>query len=167
MRELALAALVLALVILAACARRGAKSAFVPRTADVCAGPAAEYAVVDARAAGGTVSCPPFSPPSRVSLARGAGTPEVAELRRELSPYVGLGRTSRVRAWGDRYLGPELCRRRSMFELQPGEPGFLEPLAAEPSPALRRAPCSARPVSPAAEFRTDGPFGDALAGSLL
>jgi hypothetical protein len=167
MEGLPIAALVLLVACLAAglaAARRGAKSGFAPRAVDVCGGPALEYGVTDARAAGGTVDNPPFSRPSRVSLARGAGSPEVATTRGGLNPYTGLGKTSRVRAWGDPYLGPEACRRRSMFELQPGEPGSLEPLATEPSPALRSGRCPAPAVSPVAEFRTDGPFGDALAG---
>jgi hypothetical protein len=140
------------------------KANFVPTLAPLCgAGEPAfagdgEPSDATRRNAAGTVAWVPFSTQSRVSLERSAETPEAAE---SLNPVTGLGKTSSLRAMSDRYRRNEALRRLSIYELQPGQPGFMEEVT--PSIGPRRSPysfaapgCALAGTEADAEFCTDG-----------
>jgi len=99
----------------------------------------------DPRFAAGTVVWQPFSSQSKVSLERGAETPEVAQ---KTNPFTGIGKTSLLRSLADRYHQ----YRPSEYEFQPFEPGFIEPAIENPRPCLQINP----------EFCTDGPYGSGI-----
>jgi len=154
-------------------ARRG-KAGFRPIPVSTCGQPYDSHYAVDmtARNAAGTVVWDPFSTQSRVSLERGAESPEVAE---ELNPVSGLGKTSSLRAMTDRYRRGEALRRLSVYELRPGEPGSLEPAedgamsllakVAKRAPLGAKggpSPCSLAYLDAGADYYTDGLFGDAV-----
>jgi len=122
------------------------------------------------RNAAGTVVWEPYSTQSRVSLERGAESPEVAELP---NPFTGVGRSASVRAMSDRYRRNEALARLTSYELQPGQPGYMEEVgdnAASLMSAVARRPPSAAPAAatPLAgtdvdtDFYTDGLYGDDL-----
>lgn len=150
-----------------------ARDAFQPVPISVCGAPYDDHYAVDmtGRNAAGTVVWDPYSTQSRVSLERYAETPEAAE---QLNPITGLGKTSSVRAMGDRYRRNEALQRLSIYELQPGEPGFMEEVGdgamslmtqvARRSPpvagGISSCPTGATGVDP--DFYTDGYFGDAV-----
>jgi hypothetical protein len=159
----------------------GGQDRFEPVPVSTCGRPYEydrEYAV-DMAGAAGTVALTPYSTQSKVSLERGAGSPEVAELFREYAPnpVSGLGKTSAVRAMGDRYRRDDVLSRLSMYELQPGEPGYMEEIddgslnlmaavtrRAPPPPGGRSAFCAsaASETEIDSDFFTDGPYGAAV-----
>jgi hypothetical protein len=106
-------------------ARAGPRAHFRPVPISTCGTPYDDHYAVDmtSRNAAGTVVWDPYSTQSRVSLERYAESPEVAE---RLNPVLGTGKTSSVRAMTDRYRGAEALQRLSAYELQPGEPGYME-----------------------------------------
>jgi hypothetical protein len=127
---------------------------------------------MDADDSAGTVALTPYSTQSRVSLERSAESPEVAEAP---NPITGIGKTSMVRAMGDRYRRDEALARLSEYELQPGEPGYMEEVDDGAMSLLtaisRRSPPAARsPFCASAstdldidsDFLTDGPYGAAV-----
>ncbi len=150
------------------------KANFRPVPISTCGSPYDDHYAVDmtGRNAAGTVVWDPYSTQSRVSLERYAETPEAAE---QLNPYTGIGKTSSVRALGDRYRRHEALQRLSIYELQPGQPGYMEEVddgamslmtqvaRRPPAASAGPPPCLAAGGDMDSEFYTDGPFG---AGAL-
>ena len=164
---------VVALALLArGAARRPGRSGFVP-VRDLAPRPAGPGADLTARGAAGTVAAPLYSPQSRISLERGVSAPSLAEVP---NPVSRIGTTSAVRAWGDPASGAAARARRTVWELQPGEPGFMEKVGDDvasllaavtrrsPATVAGRASCPRQATDPDAEFATDGLFGSALLG---
>lgn len=142
------------------------------------------------RGAAGTVAWDPFSTQARVSLERGAESPEVATMfdpAAGSNPITGVGNTASVRAMGDRHRRCEALTRLTIFELQPGQPGFMEPVPPEEAPMslaanardpppgalcaiargaacapARRGPCALSAADVDSDFGTDGFYGDAV-----
>jgi hypothetical protein len=173
-----LAGLVLLVVIVAAAALTGGhhrhppRAHFRPIPISTCGSPFDEHYAVDltSRNAPGTVVWDPYSTQSRVSLERGVEAPGVAEA---LNPYSGLGKTSSLRAMSDRYRGDAALQSLSIYELQPGEPGYMEPVGdgamsllssvARRSSFVPPAPaCLLAGADTAPEFYTDGRYGAAV-----
>jgi hypothetical protein len=174
------ALVVLAVVLILFVAARGKQERFEPVPVSTCGRPYEydrEYAV-DMAGAAGTVALTPYSTQSKVSLERDASSPEIAELFRDNAPnpVTGLGKTSMVRAMGDRYRRDDALTALSMYELQPGEPGYMEEVGSDASSLMaavtRRSPptgvrsgfcakatCDADLDS---DFFTDGPYGAAV-----
>jgi hypothetical protein len=174
--QLLVAALVLLVIVVAAAVHaRRAHEDFQPIPQLNCdpnrvASP--EYAVdMTMRNAAGTVAWVPYSTQSRVSLERAADSPEVAT---PPNPVTGVGASATVRRLGDRYRRGEQLAASGIYDLAPGEPGYMEAVGDLASSAMaaisRRSPGAAAP-SPAcrvsavdldADFATDGLYDDAL-----
>jgi hypothetical protein len=106
-----------------------ARAGFRPVPITTCGTPYDDHYAVDmtARNAAGTVVWDPYSTQSRVSLERYAESPEVAEsAATRVNPVTGIGKCASVRAMSDRYRGTDALRSLSEYELQPGEPGYME-----------------------------------------
>lgn len=165
------------------------REGFRPLALSTCT-PYGEYYGVDMtglraspRDAAGTVAWDPYSTQSRVSLERYAETPEVAT---DLGPYLGpappstvrmnpvtgLGRTSSVRAMGDRYRRNEALTGLSVYDLGPGDPGYMEEVGDTHAMNLMAVVARRSPPAPSgkpacllaaseidADFYTDGFFG--------
>jgi hypothetical protein len=149
-----------------------------PRAVSTCNSPFDDGyygADLTGRNAAGTVVWDPWSTQSRVSLQRWAESPEVAE---KLNPFTGVGKTSSLRALSDRYRRNENLARLSMYELQPGEPGFMIPVVGgemsllsqvshrSPPAAIGAGPCWRPDPDFNPDFLTDGPFGEAVLYAL-
>jgi hypothetical protein len=114
------------------CVASSSKSGFAPLLAD-SAEVWPEESDKNSRGSDDLVTWEPYSRQSRVSLERGAETPENAE---PYNPITGLGKTSAFRRWNDRYRGitalpAENCRRGELqklaaYEIPPGKPGYME-----------------------------------------
>jgi hypothetical protein len=146
----------------------GARSGFRPVPVSVCGGVYDEHYAVDmtGRNAAGTVFWDPFSTLSRVSLERYAESPEAAEA---YNPVTGIGKTSTLRTMADRYRRNEALSRRSIYELQPWESGFMRPVEDGALSMMTQVPqyfpsgsCPYAGRKESDEFITDGPFGDAV-----
>ena len=181
-KKVAAAILILiAIIVIAAMAWRrdysaggGHKSGFLPVPVSTCSKPYdQEYGVdMTARNAAGTVVWDPYSTQSRVSLERYAESPEVAEAP---NPYTGLGKTSTVRTMGDRYRRDKALTSISLYELQSGQPGFMEEVGdhamnlmaavARRSPAVAGGSptCLLASTDIDSDFYTDGIYGKAIA----
>jgi hypothetical protein len=79
-----------------------------------------------------TVADVPWDPTSRIQLTGGALTPGSRRAFLPINPITRIGVTNRVPTWGNPYTpygdpsGP--CSRAvSLWDVQPGAPGFLEP----------------------------------------
>ena len=153
-----------------------AADGFRPVPITTCGSPYDDHYAVDmsSRNAAGTVVWDPYSTQSRVSLERGAESPEVAEA---LNPITGIGKDSSVRAMSDRYRRGEALNRISIYEYQPGEPGFMEEVGDGAMSLMakvsRRSPGTSAPAPSCritgsdtfTDFLTDGPFdNDRLPG---
>lgn len=169
---LALVALALGARALAARGTRPGRSSFVP-VRDLAPRPATPGADLTARGAAGTVAAPLYSLQSRISLERGVSAPSLAETP---NPVSRIGTTSAVRAWGDVAAGAAVRARRTVWELQPGEPGFMERvnddatslLAAltrrSPATVAGRAACPRQATDVDADFAPDGLYDSAVLG---
>ncbi len=154
------------------------KSGFRPVPITTCGSPYDDHYAVDmtSRNAAGTVVWDPYSTQSRVSLERYAETPEVAE---HLNPHTGLGKTSSVRAMSDRYRRREALQALSIYELQPGEPGFMEEVGDGAMSLMTRVACRSPAVAGGApscilantdidtDFVTDGYYDSAVLKEAL
>jgi hypothetical protein len=158
--------------------RCSTKDRFRPVPVSTCGRPRdPEYAVdMTRRGAAGTVVWYPWSRESKVSLRRAAESNEAAE---SLNPFTGVGKTSSVRTMRDRYRRGEALSRISQYELQPGEPGFMEEAPADGEMSLLRTLVGRPPANAAgagtrplcyvgavdgdtAEFLTDGFYDEAV-----
>lgn len=154
------------------------KSGFRPVPVTTCGTPYDDHYAVDmtSRNAAGTVVWDPYSTQSRVSLERYAETPEAAE---KYNPFTGLGKTASVRALGDRYRRNAALQTLSIYELQPGEPGYMEAVddgamslmtkVARRSPAVAAgAPsCILAGTDVDSDFLTDGYYDEAVLKEAL
>ena len=158
------------------CGSMGAKAGFRPVPISTCGSPRDDHYAVDMRGAAGTVVWDPYSTQSRVSLERYAETPEVAE---SFNPYTGVGKNSSVRAMSDRYRREEALNRLSAYELQPGEPGFMEEVGdgamslmaqvtrRSPPAAAGESSCLLAGADVDSDFLTDGYYGEAVLKEAL
>jgi len=166
--------IVLVIIIAAVVAPRGRTDGFRPVPENQCGSIMDDHYAVDMsfRNAAGTVVWDPYSTQSRVSLERDAETPEVAT---PPNPVTGIGYTSAVRRMGDRYRRGDELRSITAYELQPGQPGYMEEVDDNVSSLLSklaRRPANAKPAPACglattdvdSEFYTDGYFDDALLG---
>ena len=165
------------------CTKVPTKSKFHPVPVDTCS-LSGEYGVaepwsqreLDLQGRNGTVVWEPYSTQSKVSLERGAESPEVAE---PLNPITGVGKGAAVRAMGDRYRRNEALQRLSQYELQPGQQGYMEEVGDGAMSLMasvsRRSPpvvgsAAAATVSNTdidSDFRTDGFYEDAVLKETL
>ena len=161
---LACAALIIIILVAHAQARlRASRAPFYPRKDLRCGGDRARVLrdgdeITDPLNRGGTVVIPRYASTTRVQPDRAADSPEIAESAAEMNPLVGLGLSSRVRAWGDRVRGAQACARDGLHGAAPGEAGRLIPTSSAKSEREDARPCSYR--NP--EFCTDGPFGEGV-----
>jgi hypothetical protein len=152
------------------------KSTFAPIPLNSAQGPAIPAAPTDPTGAAGTVYWPPYSTQSKVSLVRGAESPEIAS---EFSSITGVGKGALVRALSDRYRHEEALDRMATFERQPGQPGSMEEVndgAMSLITSICRRPRSAT-AHPSrclvdgadvdSDFLTDGPYGAAVLGDTI
>lgn len=154
------------------------KSDFRPVPVSTCGTPYGDQYAVDmtGRNAAGTVVWNPYSTQSRVSLERYAETPEVAETP---NPYTGVGKTSSVRAMGDRYRRDEALTRLTVHELQSGQPGYMEEVGDSATSLMasvaRRSPavaggapsCLVAGADIDSDFYTDGFYDSAVLKEAL
>lgn len=154
------------------CVAASTKSGFLPQAVTPCGSLGDDHYAVDmsSRNAAGTVVWDPYSTQSRVSLERYAESPEVAT---PANPITGVGNTAAVRTMGDRYRRNEALARQSEFELQPGQPGYMEEVGDDSTSLMarvsRRSPtsggspasCSLANTDIDSDFYTDG-YYDAM-----
>ena len=159
-------------------ARTQAAQGFTPTPVSTCHGShcadGGAFADVDGRH--GTVARAPYSTQSRVSLERHAESPEVAE---PMNSITGVGKGATVRALGDRYRRNEAFQRLSDFELQPGQPGYMEEVGEgatslmaavtrrSPAVAGGAAPCLLASADVDSDFQTDGFYDNAVLKEAL
>ena len=159
------------------CTGSSTKSGFRPVPVSTCGSPYEDhYASVDVGNRYGTVAWDPYSTQSRVSLERYAESPEVAE---PMNPITGVGKGAAVRAMGDRYRRGEALQRLSVFELQPGQPGYMEEVGDDamnlmaavtrrsPAVAGGSAPCLIAGADVDSDFLTDGFYDSAVLKEAL
>jgi len=169
------ALIVLALLVIYFVLQRpgGTRAGFTPVPMYSCGGINDPYYAVDltGRNAAGTVVWEPFSTQSKVSLERGVSAPSLTAVP---NPVSRIGTTSSVRAWGDEYTGDEARHRLTVWELHPGEPGYMEEIDEDGQTILaattRRSPptlkaaktCPLATTDIDSDFATDGYYGTAV-----
>ena len=159
-------------------ARAQGVQGFTPVPVSTCHGGqcADDGAFADVDGRHGTVAWVPYSTQSRVSLERHAESPEVAE---PMNSITGVGKGATVRALGDRYRRNEAFQRLSDFELQPGQPGYMEEVGEgatslmaavtrrSPAVAGGAAPCLLASADVDSDFQTDGFYDNAVLKEAL
>lgn len=158
------------------CTGSSTKAGFRPVPISTCGTPYEDHYAVDTGNRYGTVAWDPYSTQSRVSLERYAESPEVAE---PLNPVTGVGKGAAVRAMGDRYRRGEALQRLSVFELQPGQPGYMEEVGdgamnlmaavtrRSPAVAGGSSPCLIAGADVDSDFLTDGFYDSAVLKEAL
>lgn len=81
---------------------------------------------------GGTVARVPYSTQSKVSLTGGGEAPSLRQSYQPANPISGIGKASYQRLWSDASMPDTTCAwRDSIFELQHGQPGYVEATLAD------------------------------------